>query len=174
MIRSPLSVVSVDCTLPAAGAVISAPAASPALGSAGLALLIDTELAGAAKLVAGVTVGVGAVVWAGAAVAAAGNVAVVEAEFEVSAGGGFEVNEEAAVCAAWVEDTDSAGPEETELEEVSEVVACGAGLLTVAVVAAGVSVAVGIAAVAGEPDPVLAAAWSVTADAVAPESGVEA
>jgi hypothetical protein len=156
-------VVSVDCTLPAAGAVISGLAASPALGSAGLALLIDTELAGAAEPLVGVTVGVGAVFWAGAAVA--------EAEFEVSAGGGFDVDEEVAVCGDWVEDT--AGPEETELEDVSEVVACGAGLLTVAVVAGVVSVAVDPAAVAGELDPVLAAAWSVAADVVAPESGVE-
>ena len=130
MIRSPLSVLSVDCTLSAAGAVISAPATSPALGSPGLALLIDTELAGAAEPVGGVTVGVGAVVGAGAAIAAPGDGAVVEAEFAASAGGGFEFDEEVAAC---VEDT--AGPEDTELEEVSEVVACGAGLLTVAVVA---------------------------------------
>lgn len=66
MTRSPLPVASVDCTVPAAGAVISVPAVSPALGSAGLALLIETELAGGAEPVAGVRVGVGAELWAGA------------------------------------------------------------------------------------------------------------
>jgi hypothetical protein len=143
--------------------VISAPAPSPALGSAGLALLIDTEFACAADPLVGVTVGAGAVFWAGAAV--------VEAELEVSAGAGFDADDEVAVCGDWLEDP--AGSEETGLEDVSEVVACGAGLLTVAVVA-GVEVSVDTASVEGELDPVLAAAWSVTSDAVAPESGVEA
>jgi hypothetical protein len=128
-----------------------------------LALLIDTEFAGAADPLVGVTVGAGAVFWAGAAV--------VEAELEVSAGAGFDADDEVAVCGDWLEDP--AGSEETGLEDVSEVVACGAGLLTVAVVA-GVEVSVDTASVEGELDPVLAAAWSVTSDAVAPESGVEA
>lgn len=127
-----------------------------------MALLIDTELAGAAEPLAGVTVGVGAVFCAGAAV--------VEAELDVSTGCGFEADEEVAACGDSVED---AGSEETELGDVSEVVACGAGLLTVAVVA-GAGVSVDTASVEGELDPVLAAAWSVTSDAVAPESGVEA
>jgi hypothetical protein len=128
-----------------------------------LALLIDTEFACAADPLVGVTVGAGAVFWAGAAV--------VEAELEVSAGAGFDADDEVAVCGDWLEDP--AGSEETGLEDVSEVVACGAGLLTVAVVA-GVEVSVDTASVEGELDPVLAAAWSVTSDAVAPESGVEA
>jgi len=155
-------VVSVDCTLPAAGGVISAPAPSPALGSVGLALLIDTELAGAAEPVVGVTVGVGAVFWAGAAAG--------DAELDVSVGGGVEVDGEVVVCGDWVEDT--AGPEETELEGASEVVACGAGLVTVAVVA-GVGVSVDTPSVAGELDPALAAVWSAAAGPGAPESGVE-
>lgn len=128
-----------------------------------MALLIDTELAGAGEPSAGVTVGVAAVLGDGAVV--------VGAELEVSAGCGFEADEEVAACGDSVED--AAGSEETELEDVSEVVACGAGLLTVAVVA-GAGVSVDTASVEGELGPVLAAAWSVTFDAVAPESGVEA
>jgi hypothetical protein len=162
--RSPLSVVSVDCTLPAAGAAISAPAATPALGSVGLALLIETEPAGAADPVAGVTVGVGALVWVGATVGV--DVAVVEPE--LSAGGGLVDDEDVAAGEDSVEEP--AGSEETEVEDGSEVVACGAGLLTVVVVA-GAGVSVDAASGEGELDPALAGVSPAPADAVAPESG---
>lgn len=145
--RSPLAAVVVDCTPAPDGAVMFAPVAWPALGSAGLPLLIGAALVAGAELVADVA----AAVAAGEAGAAAGVGAVVEAALEVSVGGALAV------------------------DEVSEVVACGAGLLTVAVVSAdvaagvdaGVSAGVEAAAVA---DEVAVDAWSVGAAAVALES----
>jgi hypothetical protein len=146
---------------------MSAPVASPALGSAGPELLIDFEPDGAGP-VAGVGVGAGAVVWVGPAVAAAGGGAVVVAEPGVSVGGGLEVVDEDSVGGAWVED--AAGPEETGPEGESEIVAAGAGLLTVAVPC----VVEDPAVVSDELWPVPAAAWSGDVDVVEPASGVEA
>ena len=146
---SPLAVAAADCTLWADGAAMSERGGSTAVGSAGLPLLIGATLAAGTVAAAGVDVGVGSAVEAGEAGDVGGTGAAVEAELVVSAGGGLDVDDVLAVCSA-------------ALEDVSDVVACGAGLLTVA------------AAVAGELVSVVVDAWSAGADAAAPDAGVGA
>lgn len=112
---------------------MSDPVAGPELGSAGLPLAMGATLAAGP----GPLAGVGAAVGAGEAGAVAGVGAGVEVELDVSAGGALAV------------------------DDVSEVVCSGAGLLTVVVVSAGVD-AVGVA---DEAEPVVVDAWSAGADA---------